>query len=42
MAIGLSVAIVNLLAQDGETHWFEGVGLLAMYAVLAAGFYFVP
>ncbi len=42
VAIGLSVAIVNLLAQDGETHWFEGVGLLAMYALLAAGFYFVP
>jgi Ca2+:H+ antiporter len=42
VAVGLSVTIVNLLVQDGQTHWFEGAGLLAMYLLLGAGFYFVP
>lgn len=42
VAVGLSVLIANYLVQDGETHWFEGVGLLAMYLLLGAGFFFVP
>lgn len=42
VAVGLSVTIVNLLVLDGQTHWFEGAGLLAMYLLLGAGFYFVP
>jgi Ca2+:H+ antiporter len=32
---------VNAIAQDGETTWFEGVLLLAVYALLALAFYFV-
>ena len=32
---------VNAIAQDGETNWFEGVLLLALYAVLALAFFFV-
>ena len=32
---------VNAIAQDGETTWFEGVLLLAVYAVLALAFFFV-
>lgn len=32
---------VNAIAQDGETSWFEGVLLLALYAVLALAFFFV-
>jgi Ca2+:H+ antiporter len=32
---------VNAIAQDGETNWFEGVLLLALYAVLALAFLFV-
>ena len=32
---------VNAIAQDGETTWFEGVLLLAVYALLGLAFYFV-
>ncbi|HZO88863.1 MAG TPA: calcium/proton exchanger [Chthonomonadaceae bacterium] len=32
---------VNSITQDGETTWFEGVLLLAVYALLALAFYFV-
>jgi Ca2+:H+ antiporter len=32
---------VNAIAQDGETNWFEGVLLLALYAVLGLAFFFV-
>lgn len=42
VAVGLSVAIAHVIAQDGETNWFEGAQLVAMYALLAVGFYFVP
>jgi Ca2+:H+ antiporter len=41
-AIGLSVVSIAFIAHDGETHWMEGVQLLAIYAVLALGFYFLP
>ncbi len=37
----LSVMAVAHLASDGRTNWFEGVQLLAIYAVLAVAFYFV-
>ncbi len=33
--------IVNAIADDGETTWFEGVMLLAVYALLAITFFFV-
>jgi Ca2+:H+ antiporter len=32
---------VNAIAQDGETTWFEGVLLLAVYALLGLAFFFV-
>jgi Ca2+:H+ antiporter len=32
---------VNSIAQDGETTWFEGVLLLAVYALLGMAFYFI-
>jgi len=31
---------VNSIAQDGETTWFEGLLLLAVYALLALAFFF--
>ncbi len=31
-----------LVAQDGESHWMEGVLLLAVYLILAIAFYFLP
>ncbi|MGH9568307.1 MAG: calcium/proton exchanger, partial [Candidatus Angelobacter sp.] len=38
----LSVLIVAMISSDGETNWFEGAQLLALYAILAVAFYFVP
>jgi len=39
-AVVLSVVVVNVVIQDGKTNWFEGVQLLAVYAILALAFYF--
>ena len=35
-----AVLIANFITQDGESNWFEGVQLLALYAVLGLVFYF--
>jgi Ca2+:H+ antiporter len=32
---------VNTIAHDGETTWFEGVLLLAIYVLFALAFFFV-
>jgi Ca2+:H+ antiporter len=40
-AVMLSVMAVSYLVLDGRTHWFEGVQLLAIYAILAMTFYFL-
>ena len=42
VAIAAAVAIVNFVSYDGETNWFEGVLLLATYAIMALSFFFVP
>ncbi len=41
IAIAGSAFAVNSIAQDGETTWFEGLLLLAVYALLALAFFFV-
>jgi len=41
VAVMLSVNAVSLLVHDGKTNWFEGVQLLAIYAILAVAFYFI-
>ena len=41
-AIAAAILIVNLISQDGESNWFEGLQLLAAYAILAIAFYFHP
>jgi len=40
--ITVAVLIVEMISSDGETTWFEGVQLLAVYLILAVAFYFVP
>ncbi len=40
VAVGAAAAIVNVIARDGESNWFEGAQLLALYAILAAAFFF--
>lgn len=42
VAVGLSVGIMALISQDGESHWMEGVQLLAVYLILGMGFWFLP
>lgn len=41
-SIVLSVLIVEMISYDGETNWFEGAQLLAVYIILAFSFYFLP
>jgi Ca2+:H+ antiporter len=41
VALGISVIAVALIALDGESNWLEGAFLLAIYAVLGLGFFFV-
>jgi Ca2+:H+ antiporter len=40
--VGLSVGIMALISLDGESHWMEGVQLLAVYVMLGMGFWFLP
>jgi Ca2+:H+ antiporter len=42
VAIAVSVLSIAFIAHDGETHWMEGVQLLAVYLVLALAFFFLP
>jgi Ca2+:H+ antiporter len=42
LAVTLSVAIMALISQDGESNWMEGVQLLAVYAILGLAFYWLP
>jgi Ca2+:H+ antiporter len=39
-ALIIAVLIANHVTNEGESTWFEGVQLLAVYVVLALGFYF--
>ncbi|GJG89631.1 calcium/proton exchanger [Gemmatimonadetes bacterium T265] len=41
VAIAAAAFTVNAIAADGETTWFEGVLLIAGYALLALAFFFV-
>jgi Ca2+:H+ antiporter len=42
VAIGIAVFSISFIAHDGETNWMEGIQLLAVYAILALGFFFLP
>ena len=41
LALGLATVIVSIITLDGESHWFEGVQLLSLYAMVAAAAYFI-
>ena len=41
IALIASVLIANKVAHDGESNWFEGVQLLAVYLIIAAAFFIV-
>ena len=42
MAVIISIVVLSLVSHDGESHWMEGVLLLAIYCVIAIIFFFVP
>jgi Ca2+:H+ antiporter len=42
ITVGLAVAVVTLVAADGESNWMEGVLLLAVYLIFAIAFFFLP
>ena len=42
LAIVSSAGIMALCSNDGESHWMEGVQLLAVYVILAIAFFFLP
>jgi Ca2+:H+ antiporter len=41
-SIALSVGLVVMISGDGECNWVEGAQLLAVYAILATLFFFLP
>jgi Ca2+:H+ antiporter len=42
LAVTLAVATVAYLVLNGESNWFEGVQLLALYMMIAVAIYFLP
>jgi Ca2+:H+ antiporter len=42
LAVAISVGIMAFISGDGESHWMEGVQLLAVYIILGMAFYFLP
>ena len=42
VAVAVAVLSIAFIAHDGETNWMEGVQLLAVYAILALAFFFLP
>jgi Ca2+:H+ antiporter len=39
-AILIAILIANYVAQDGESNWFEGLQLLALYVVFGLAFFY--
>jgi len=42
LSVLLATAVVNLVAQDGESNWLEGALMVAVYVILGIAFYFIP
>ena len=41
-ALVLAAFLTGQIAGDGETNWLEGVQMVALYAIIAVLFYFLP
>jgi len=41
VALGLATGVVAIITLDGESHWFEGAQLLALYGMVAAAAFFL-
>jgi Ca2+:H+ antiporter len=42
VTVVLAIGLVALVVQDGESHWMEGVLLLAVYFIFGLAFYHLP
>jgi len=42
VAVAVMLIIAIVITQDGESNWFEGLQLMATYAILAVAFFFHP
>ncbi len=42
VSVMLAVLTVVIVCMNGETNWLEGVMLLALYAILAIAFFYLP
>lgn len=42
VSVVLTMLIVVVLGMNGETNWFEGVLLLALYLILGIAFFYIP
>jgi Ca2+:H+ antiporter len=42
LSVAIAVAVVNMVAQDGESNWLEGALMVAVYVVLGMAFFFLP
>ncbi len=41
LALALATGVSALITLDGESHWFEGVQLLALYVLVGIAAYFI-
>ena len=42
VSVGAAVYLTSQVCNDGECNWFEGFQLLAVYAIIAVLFYYLP
>lgn len=42
ISVLISIAVLTMVCQDGESHWMEGVMLLAVYIMIGLTFYNLP
>ncbi|MCI0377067.1 MAG: calcium/proton exchanger [Gemmataceae bacterium] len=42
VTVSMAIAVLALVAQDGESHWMEGALLLGVYVIIALAFYHLP
>ncbi|MCX5660795.1 MAG: calcium/proton exchanger [Planctomycetota bacterium] len=42
VAVVISILVLAMVCSDGESHWMEGVMLLAVYVMLALAFFNLP
>jgi len=41
LALGMATFVTAIITLDGESHWFEGAQLLAVYGMVAAAAFFL-